>query len=272
MKPSVLWWGRCDRDYSRNRTVAKLFVDMGWKVTYFHPATSWSGLIEAYWHRLARPELIWVPCFRQRDIFSASTWARKWRVPLVIDPLISAFEKSVYEKNKWPPGSRFAEKKRLNEAGLFAKADRVVVDTDAHAAFFHKQLQVSADRLHVLFVGADADLFRPVPVETTAPPYEILFFGSFIKLQGVDTIMRAVQKTQGLPVRWVFLGDGEMKASAAGALHGCKNVRFEPWIPYDRLPERIARAHILLGYSGLLLRQVSSSPTRCSSQWPWGGR
>ncbi|MBW2154207.1 MAG: hypothetical protein JRH18_21395, partial [Deltaproteobacteria bacterium] len=119
--PTVLWWGRSDSDYSRNRIVSRQFVELGWRVLYFSPMASWLGRYEAYLRRLQRPDLIWVPCFRHKDIMAATHWADKWNVPLVIDPLISAFEKEVYEKNKYPPGSSAAEKIKNWEMQCFAK-------------------------------------------------------------------------------------------------------------------------------------------------------
>jgi hypothetical protein len=87
--PNVLWWGRSDPEYSRNRIVRDLFAELDWEINFFHPFASQTGVIEALFHRLTRPNLIWIPCFRHRDIGSAAVWAQKWRVPLIIDPLIS---------------------------------------------------------------------------------------------------------------------------------------------------------------------------------------
>ena len=63
--PSVLWWGRSDRNYSRNRLLGSLFKELGWSVDYFHPRSSRTGLLESYVARPRRPDLIWTPCFRQ---------------------------------------------------------------------------------------------------------------------------------------------------------------------------------------------------------------
>jgi glycosyltransferase involved in cell wall biosynthesis len=247
---SVLWWGRSDLDYSRNRIVLRLFSDLGFKVNFYHPLASRTGLLEAYLRRLKRPDLIWVPCFRQRDISSAVHWADKWKVPLVIDPLISAYEKAVFENKKWPPDSSLADRMRRWESRLLRQGDLVVADTTAHAKFFTEYLEIPEEKLSVLYVGAEAKYFIPKPYPLLKPPFEILFYGSFLPLQGVDIIIKAAQLTQDLPFRWVLLGDGPLRREAEKASIGLKNINFEPWIDYKQLPNRIANAHILLGVFG----------------------
>ncbi|MBW1960480.1 MAG: glycosyltransferase [Deltaproteobacteria bacterium] len=248
--PTVLWWGRSDSDYSRNRIVSRQFVELGWRVLYFSPMASWLGRYEAYLRRLQRPDLIWVPCFRHKDIMAASHWADKWNVPLVIDPLISAFEKEVYEKNKYPPGSSAAEKIKNWEMQCFAKADIIIADTPSHSKFFQKELGISAKKIEVFYVGAETQIFQPAPVPPLQPPFEILFYGSFLKLQGAEVIVRAAATIQDLPVIWTLLGEGEYKPVCQRLARMLKNVRFEPWTDYDHLPNRIARAHIVLGIFG----------------------
>ncbi len=159
---TVLFWGRSDPEYSRNRLVLKLFRRLGWQVDLFHPITSATGCFEAHLNSPSQPDLIWVPCFRQTDISSAAHWAAKWNIPLVVDPLISAFQKEVYERNKYAAGSSRARKKQQWETNLFSKADIVVADTPAHADFFHTTLKVPREKLAVLYVGAEEELFTPV--------------------------------------------------------------------------------------------------------------
>lgn len=177
--PSVLFWGRTDRNYSRNRIVCELFADLGWQVDFFHPLSSRTGLIEAFMRPLQRPTLIWVPCFRHRDMLSASFWARKWQVPLVFDPLISAYEKEVFERRKWAPDSARARQRRQWESKLMAAATVVVADTPAHADYFHHHLLVARDRLQVLYVGAERRLFQPAPYPPCDRQLEVFFSGAF---------------------------------------------------------------------------------------------
>ncbi len=34
---TVLWWGRFDPDYSRNRILRQAYTALGWRIVDFHP-------------------------------------------------------------------------------------------------------------------------------------------------------------------------------------------------------------------------------------------
>jgi glycosyltransferase involved in cell wall biosynthesis len=51
-------------------------------------------------------------------------------------------------------------------------------------------------------------------------------------------------------VRWTLLGDGPLRNHCENATKEVPNVIFEDWIPYQKLPERIAQADVLLGIFG----------------------
>lgn len=252
--PSLLWWGRSDPGYSRNALLLKLLAELGWQVDFFHPLASWAGRMEAFLRGRRRPDLIWVPCFRQTDIAAAARWAGKWQVPLIIDPLISAYEKEVFEREKYLPRSIKAEKRRRWETRLFAKADMVIADTPAHAEYFKNELGVEQGRLQVIYVGADSNLFKPTPLPSAAAPFELLFYGSFLRLHGPEFIVSAAQRTRDLDIKWTLLGDGESKQELAAQCRDFDRIHFEPWIDFARLPERMARASIVLGIFGTSLK------------------
>ena len=79
-------------------------------------------------------------------------------------------------------------------------------------------------------------------------PLEVLFFGSFINLQGVACIVEAARLVPS--VRWTMLGAGPLLQQCQNAAQNIPHLSFEPWIPYETLPERIGRADILLGIFG----------------------
>lgn len=247
----MLWWGRFDPGYARNRILRTQLAELGWQVRDFHPRLSGLGDWEARLRALPKPDLVWVPCFRQRDLAAASRWARSRGIPLLFDPLISAYDKQVDERGKLATDSPRARRLLAWERALFARADRVLADTPAHAGYFADTLGARA-RIAVVYVGAEAGRFTPQPVGAgeSKPVSEVLFYGSFIPLQGPATVVEAARRYQGPPVRWVLLGDGPLRKDCEARAAGLPNVAFEDWLPYDRLPARIRLADILLGVFG----------------------
>jgi len=249
---TVLWWGRFDPEYSRNRILRKLLGELSWEVRDFRPALSAPGDLEARLRRIPRPDLVWVPCFRQRDLAAASRWSMRHDVPLVFDPLISAYDKQVNERGKIAAGSAQAVKLLARERSLLQRAHAVLADTPAHADYFAEILGVDRSKLAIVYVGAEESLFRPGPDTTGSRdiPMEVLFFGSFIPLQGPRVVIEAARLYQGPPVKWTLLGAGPLRKQCEAAARGLANVSFEDWLSYEELPARIHRAAILLGIFG----------------------
>ncbi len=228
----------------------------------FSPAFSPAGDLEACLRRIAKPDLVWVPCFRQRDMAAARRWCDRQRVPLLFDPLISAYDKQVWERFKLPDGSRQADRLLKRERTIFSMADIVLADTACHAAFFSERLGVSPDKVRVVYVGADESLFSPAPAREPNSPADVLFYGSFIPLHGAQTIIAAARCYQGPPARWSLLGDGPAKQACVQAAAGLHNVFFEERLPYRELPARIRRADILLGIFGTTMKAGRVIPNK----------
>jgi glycosyltransferase involved in cell wall biosynthesis len=246
----LLWWGRFDPAYSRNGVLRQHLAALGWTVADFHPRFCALGDLEAALRRLPAPDAVWVPCFRQRDLAAARRWCDRRGVPLIFDPLISAYDKQVLERAKLAENSRAARRLLAWERGLFAKADLLLADTACHADFFSGALGATRQDTHVVYVGADETMFAPAPARAADGPLEALFYGSFIPLHGAETLVEAARVYQGPEVRWCLLGDGPRRPACVAAAAGLSNVAFENPIPYARLPARIHAADLLLGVFG----------------------
>jgi glycosyltransferase involved in cell wall biosynthesis len=254
---TILWWGRFDPDYSRNRILRNLLVQLGWRIKDFHPRISFVGHVEAILKGISKPDIVWIPCFRHRDLLSARKWSSKYRIPLLFDPLISDYDKQVFERGKFAENSLRAKYVLSRESRLMKSADLLLADTGEHARFYEDILNADPRRLFVLPVGAEEDLFYPEKTisgqsfcRNGNDSPEVLFYGSFIPLQGPQFIAEAIRCYHGPPVRWTFLGNGPLLNRCQKMTAGLPNVFYEKWLPYLQLPSRIRRADILLGIFG----------------------
>lgn len=274
MKPlQILFWGRFGNygpDYPRNRVVIEALEGLGHRVCRFTPRLSAFGDIEAALRGLPRPDLLWVPCFRQRDLGAAHRFARRQRIPLVFDPLISSYDKQVNERQKFSADSVRGRRLLGWERQLFALPEVVVADTHGHLEYFQQTLGVPREKLVVIPVGAEEELFRyqTVQEKTAAAPLEILFFGTFIGLHGIEQIIEAIGLYQGPPVRWRLLGEGPLKASCEARVaelkreHPTLDIAFEGWRPLVELPKRLAQADAFLGIFGASAKALRVIPNK----------
>jgi glycosyltransferase involved in cell wall biosynthesis len=225
--------------------------ESGFQILDFRPHISATGDVEAEVRVRSPVDLVWVPCFRQRDVAAARRWSARRRVPLIFDPLISAYDKQVSERGKFSAKGFRAGKLLAWERHLFASADMLLADTDAHAEFFHQTHGLPRERIRVVPLCADEQLFKPFNQRSMpGTPLEVLFFGSFIPLQGPQVIVEAANSYRGPPARWCFVGDGPLRVACQSRVRRGVNIQFEDWMPYQTLPSRIAQADIILGIFG----------------------
>lgn len=272
MKKILIWgrYGNYGPDYPRNRVIESVLRELGHEVTRFLPRLSFLADWEYVWRGGARPDLVWVPCFRQRDLPAASRYARRHQIPLVFDPLISAYDKQVHERHKFAPDSAKARRLLAWESRLFQQADWLIADTAGHADYFADELGVARERLVVIPVGAEEAVFAPQPWPVKQPdaPLELTFFGTFIGLQGVDVLAEAIRSYKGPPVRWRLIGDGPMRESCRALLADLcidgdgPGVVFEPWGPLLELPGRLASSDAILGIFGTTEKALRVIPNK----------
>lgn len=259
MAKKVLWWGRFDPDYSRNRVYAALFRELGWDVSYFFVKVSPKfGDVEAVVRGLGReprPDLVWVPVCRQRDILAACRWAHRRGVKVLFDPMISAWDKKVLEQRKWRADEARARKLHACETRMMNAPDMVTWDTSCHLEFCAKEFNVPREKLRVLLTGTDETVFKPQPavaISDAAPSsvFKVLYHGAYLPLHGTEYIVEAARLTQDEGIQWDFLGWGAYKAATEAKAAGIRNIRFLDKVPYVDVPKVIGAHDVVLGVFG----------------------
>ena len=78
----MVWWGRFDPEYSRNRILRRLLLEENWRIRDFQPRFQLLAKGEADRTIQGHPDLVWVPCFRQRDFAAGRGWSARRKVAL----------------------------------------------------------------------------------------------------------------------------------------------------------------------------------------------
>ena len=252
----ILWWGGLGNygpDYPRNRTVIECLQSIGFEVVAFQPSLSVISDLQAQLRKFKDIRAVWVPCFRQRDLAGAARWCRRNNVPLIFDPLISAFDKRINERQKYSAESWRGQRLLAWEQKLFAMTDHIIADTQCHKSYFSECLNYPFEQISVIPVSAEEGLFFPQEFPVNPLP-EALFFGTFIGLQGAQFIAQSLRHYTGPAFQLSFLGQGPDRAACEKICLEHKNdqvsVVFEDWIPFQDLPKRICQADLCLGVFG----------------------
>jgi len=177
------------------------------------------------------------------------------RKKLIFDAFISLTDTLVSDRQRY---SWFNPYSWLLFAGEFLSyhlADQLLIDTEAHKQFFARRFRLKPDRIRVIYVGTRNDLFRPrTEPRGVGRGIQVLFFGSYIPLQGIEYVVSAAAILQDTHphIHFTLIGAGQTRKAMEkrASLLGLKNITFEDWIPYEEIPDRIHDADICLGIFG----------------------
>ena len=138
-------------------------------------------------------------------------------------------------------------------------------DTHEHEEYFREHYRPSAPAT-VLEVGVDEEVFCPgAPTVARQDDFEVLFYGTYIPLHGIETILdaaHALKDREGL--RFTLIGHGQeydAMRRRADALE-LDNVRFVDPMPPTELAEHIRRADVCLGIFGTSRKAGSVVPNK----------
>jgi glycosyltransferase involved in cell wall biosynthesis len=106
-----------------------------------------------------------------------------------------------------------------------------------------------------VLVGTDFAGTAPArPVADRPGPTCVLFYGQFIPLHGIETIVRAAQvlESRGTALRWLLVGRGQESPAIDRLVDtlGARSIERVPWVEPEAIPSLIDGADICLGIFG----------------------
>jgi glycosyltransferase involved in cell wall biosynthesis len=286
----VAFWGTFDLGKPRNRILLRGLRENGAEVLVCHRQV-WAGVEDksrltagqrlrflARWLlaypalilgylRLPRHDVALVGYLGQLDVLVLWLFARLRRVPVVWDAFLSLHDTVVDDRALVSPRHPLARLLFVWEWLASRAADRVLLDTRAHAEGFAEAFGLPAERVASVFVGVEPEAFPPAqpspprspsPTRAHARPGEgegllrILFYGQLIPLHGVETILRAARLAREEPFEWVLIGLGQQGDIVRRMLEEepLPRLRWVPWVPYEELARWIGEADVCLGIFG----------------------
>ncbi|HSR40810.1 MAG TPA: glycosyltransferase, partial [Longimicrobiales bacterium] len=198
-----------------------------------------------------RPEIVLVPYPGHFDMPLLALLCRIRGTPVVFDAFVSLYDTVISDRKLADPGSLLARLTKLVDRLACRTADLVLTDTPQHVHYLSETTGVPVDRFRVVWVGAEEEIFHPRP-QIEPDPALVLFYGTFIPLHGMETIVRAAAALEGEGIRFRIIGDGQERPVVDRLQEdlAVRNIERVDWVPLERLPEEIAGAGVCLGIFG----------------------
>lgn len=238
------WQGIEDKSQLRG-LLTKLVLLLRWLSAY--PA-----LILAYL-RAPRHEVVVVPYPGNLDVLILWPFARLRGARICWDMFLSLYDTVVIDRAMVKPKGVLARILYAAEWLSTRAADRVLLDTDAHARHVADLFELTEQKIGAFHVGAEIEIFARAKTPPPIAPVDVLFYGQFIPLHGIDTIVEAIalieQRGASLPIAFTIVGTGQEhgRIDALIAARRLRTVKRIEWVAYDALPGLIERSAICLG-------------------------
>ena len=177
-----------------------------------------------------------------------------WRKPIIFDAFTSHYGGYILDRQKWAQNSFRAKYFKFLDKWSCKLADVVLLDTQAHIDFFVKEFTLPKEKFRRIWIGANDENFKPIEnIEKKDSLFRIIFFGTYVPLQGAEYIVRAAKILETHEdIIFTFIGKGQDKlknVSLAEKL-GLKNIEFMDMMRPEDLRTEIAKSDIVLGLFG----------------------
>ena len=286
----VLLWGTYDTSKPRIRILRDAVRSSGARLDEIH-AGVWEAVadksqlrgisapLSILWRMLrAYPLLLWRLCRAQRpdvvmvsypglvDVVLAS-WIGRWRrIPVCLDVFISLYDTVVLDRRMLAPDSLAARVLFRLEQWSLRHARYPFMDTATHALRIESMFGLPDGSMGSVWVGAEADRFptRQHESHPSATALKVLFYGQFIPLHGIATIIAAAELLRDAEVDWLIIGQGQetQRINALLEASPLPRVRCLPWVAYEELVDHLQKADVCLGIFGTSAKAASVIPNK----------
>jgi glycosyltransferase involved in cell wall biosynthesis len=206
-------------------------------------------MLQKTWVPTRDAKAVWVTEGGHRLVPLLSLLTRSRGIPLIFDPFLSRYNTRIEDRKLHGRRSLEALVCLWQDWSSVRRADHLVFDTHRHMELFRERYGFRAPAT-VLPVGVDQEVFRPLPPPEERDVLTVLFWGTFIPLQGIPVILQAAALLKDhREVRIQLVGNGQTYGECRRLAKelALENVEFHAPVSPLGLAELARRAHVLLG-------------------------
>jgi len=243
-------WGAIE-DKSQVRDFYEIFFII-WHFIIAYPVLIWRYL------QLPKHDIVLIGYLGLFDVLILWPFVRIRRTMLVWDVFLSLYNTVVEDREmigKYNPASIVLW---CLEWLALRLVDMALIDTQAHANYLIETYNLSTDKVKGLFVGVEPEMFHLAGNESGInipdnSKKKVLFYGQFIPLHGIETVVRAAKLTEGQDVQWLIIGRGQEAPKIRSLVDELqpKNLEWIEWVNYGDLKKYLAQCHLALGIFGI---------------------
>lgn len=218
--------------------------------------------------RTPRPDLLLVSYPGVLDILIAFPIALIRRIPIAWDVFISLYD-TVCEDRRMLRRDTLAARSLLWFERLAVRcADLPFMDTQAHARRIEHLFRRPKGSCDAVWVGAETDRFprlsRSKGEDLRGRNMRVLFYGQFIPLHGIATIIAAAKLLRKAPIKWQLIGRGQEANRIKQLLSEdpLPSLEWIDWVEYAQLAASVAEADLCMGIFGTSEKAASVIPNK----------
>lgn len=288
----IVYWGTYEKGRERYRILMDGFRQSGMEILECH-GDVWEGVrdkgmmsgwrsksrifvkyVLAYakliyrYLRLPHHDAVFVGYLGHFDVLILWPFAKLRRKPIVWDAILSIYIAFTSDRALVPPSHPLARLMFAVEWVSCHAADLVLLPSDARARHFSSRYHMRRGCAQSVFLGVEPERFpmrtKSWEEDSNTDPLTVLFYGQFMPLHGVETIIHAARMMKNDPIHWSLIGSGQVEEMVQKMLEEepLPNLEWIRWVPYGELAGWIHRSDVALGIFGDSEKAATSIPNK----------
>lgn len=204
-------------------------------------------------------DILYIPYPSLPTLWLISWIPKKLRPVTFCDAYITLWDSFYQDRRIGNESSLFSRRLHAIESRALHSASKIIVDTSANAKHLHQLFKIPLSQFSALPLATDGrsrgsceKASRP---DVRSPPYNpvtVLFFGTFVPLQGTEIIVEAIALLNRCnDVKFTLIGDGQQALEMERKIANLKNTTWiRAWQTPAQLEKEIESADICLGIFG----------------------